>query len=151
MRIRRHHTKWDPVLQDSISSQLYLRFSPYILQFHKFVLIDFQGLETWLHLFDNMFIQRAVTYCQGTWSYTNTSFAVDSYKFVDITFRAFTILTKSGFRDAPPTRKPSTSAWAARVVQFPAFTEPCVCMCVLCTCVCMCVCVYVHKGVKNGM
>ena len=92
-----------------------------------------------------MFIQRAVTYCQGTWSYTNTSYNVDSYKFVDITFRAFTILTKSGFRDAPPTRKPSTSAWAARVVQFPAFTEPCVCMCV-----CVYVCVYI-KGLKRNV
>ena len=72
---------------------------------------------------------------------------MDSYKFVDITFRAFTILTKSGFRDAPPTRKPSTSAWAARVVQFPAFTEPCKCVSV---CVCVCVCC-VHKGVKKEM
>ena len=37
---------------------------------------------------------------------------------------ALTILMKSGLREAPPTRKPSTSDWAARVVQLAAFTEP---------------------------
>lgn len=37
---------------------------------------------------------------------------------------ALTILMKSGLREAPPTRNPSTSDWAASVVQLAAFTEP---------------------------
>ena len=44
-----------------------------------------------------------------------------------LTFRycvAFTILTKSGFNDAPPTRDPSISLQAAKSRQFPAVTEP---------------------------
>ena len=43
--------------------------------------------------------------------------------------RAFTVLTKSGLREAPPTRKPSMSDIVARLSQLPALTEP---VCVYC-------------------
>lgn len=37
---------------------------------------------------------------------------------------ALTIWTKSGFKDAPPTRKPSTSGFFASSLQFAAVTDP---------------------------
>ena len=63
-----------------------------------------------------------------------------------------TILMKSGLSEAPPTRKPSISDWAARASQLPAFTEP-VCVCVyMCVCTCACVCsVERSQAYENGI
>lgn len=41
--------------------------------------------------------------------------------------RAFMMSTNSGLREAPPTRKPSTSGWPASSLQFPPVTEPVKC------------------------
>ena len=57
---------------------------------------------------------------------------------------ALTMLMKSGFSEAPPTRNPSISGWVASSRQFSPFTDPvlcvCVCACVLCVGVGVCVC-----------